>query len=206
MKNLTSYVITAVLVALAFASAPASAADLTLTFDDVTETVNLTASAPLTPKQTITVDRVHEAAVFQDSGATILQDFKGFAVLFEEGATTVRDRVPSDFVVAESVAVPGGGRIFQLSFFSDFEDGRFPFGLPPDFPRNDTKNLWVGETQAGNNVTNDFITTIGARVTLPAGYQVVVNSVLPEPSSWLLFGTGVVGLLGFAWRRRTQGA
>lgn len=85
MRRLTSYVVTAVLVALAFASSPASAADLTLTFQDDTETVDLVPSAPLTSKQTITLDRLHETAIFVDTGATILQDFKGFAVLFRRG-------------------------------------------------------------------------------------------------------------------------
>jgi hypothetical protein len=51
-----------------------------------------------------------------------------------------------------------------------------------------------------SDVTRDLFTTF------PAGFSVVVISDLPEPSTWLLFATGIAGLLGFGWRRKGHAA
>lgn len=35
-------------------------------------------------------------------------------------------------------------------------------------------------------------------------YDIVPNNVVPEPSTWALMSTGLVGLLGYGWRKRQQ--
>ncbi|MGE3541536.1 MAG: PEP-CTERM sorting domain-containing protein [Candidatus Tectimicrobiota bacterium] len=38
------------------------------------------------------------------------------------------------------------------------------------------------------------------------GQDIDVTNVIPEPSTWLMFGTGLAGLLGYGWRRKKQAA
>ena len=36
------------------------------------------------------------------------------------------------------------------------------------------------------------------------GTEIEFDSVIPEPGTWLLFGTGIIGLFGYVQRRRMK--
>jgi hypothetical protein len=58
-------------------------------------------------------------------------------------------------------------------------EGRITYVIPPDDPD-------------------------GPKLSLISTAQVTVVDVIPEPSTYLLFGTGLLGILGYGWRKRKQ--
>ena len=69
---------------------------------------------------------------------------------------------------------------------------------------------WSGVTPTGHfNIVNDLAGVEGPGGPLywdtSALYTTGVVTLVPEPSSLALLGVGAIGLLGYAWRRRTAG-
>jgi hypothetical protein len=48
-----------------------------------------------------------------------------------------------------------------------------------------------------------FLNYVGAPTTLTME-AITAPAAIPEPNTWLLFATGIVGLLGYGWRKRQQ--
>lgn len=53
--------------------------------------------------------------------------------------------------------------------------------------------------------SNSYVWLFGSQRTESVSGRITALTVVPEPSTWLMFGTGLVGLLGYVWRRRTHG-
>jgi hypothetical protein len=88
-----------------------------------------------------------------------------------------------------------GGPSAQLNFFSDAV-GSVNISVPGDVP-----------SVIAENGTFQDVTSLFSNV--PTGLTILVRSEavdgaepMPEPSTWLLLGTGLLGLFGYTWRRR----
>src|SRR5437588_2659582 len=87
----------------------------------------------------------------------------------------------------------GPTQLVNIEFTSDTETGSFPASGFAGFTVIETG----GEIDLTEKFSSPVIVGSANRVPypLPAGYRITVQSdVIPEPSTWLLLGTGLVGL------------
>ncbi len=106
----------------------------------------------------------------------------------------------------------GTGGINKVNIVSDDGTG----GQQPDIDGNMITLSWTGGLAVGGKVsfTIDCVTepkfatgnwTTNSKNNGPGDIVVGPASLLPEPSTWILMSTALVGLLGYGWRTRRVG-
>jgi hypothetical protein len=75
------------------------------------------------------------------------------------------------------------------------------FGSDPDLPPQGTT---IGPSVAENGKNQELIDYTPGGVIVDRFF--VQSDIAPEPSTWLLLATGLVGLIGYGWRRRKKAA
>jgi hypothetical protein len=141
--------------------------------------------------------------LFQSANQNVAAGTIG-VVLTEPGTGAVSDFIGADI----SGTTANGPRFTFFRFDSD------PFNIPQGslfldlFNALVKLNLTIPETADPVNVTNSFRDALGNPRSLPTDLQVFVQSdtvevppELPEPSTYLLFTTGILGLLFYARTR-----
>ena len=109
----------------------------------------------------------------------------------------------------EGLAFDHSGNLFVTDYFTGYiweytPDGKgsiFASGLsgPHGLAFDGHGNLFAADSGSGN--IYEFAPD-GSRSTFASGFSWSVGVVVPEPSSFALLGAGVIGLLGYIWRRR----
>jgi hypothetical protein len=101
----------------------------------------------------------------------------------------------SDFIVLSAVST-GGVQSWTLNFFSDPEGG-----FPPILVSLVGPPTLVPETGGVQDISGLFLDSDGQTRITPLFNVLVQSDVepVPEPSTWLLFGSGLAGMM--LWRR-----
>ncbi|HTE88462.1 MAG TPA: PEP-CTERM sorting domain-containing protein [Terriglobales bacterium] len=111
------------------------------------------------------------------------------------------DGTASDFIVLSAVATPAGVQTWTLNFFSDTESK-----LPVILLELVGPAAQVQETGGLQDISALFLDSDGVNRITPL-FNVLVQSdieAVPEPSTWLLLGSGVAILI--VWKRYTCSA
>ena len=103
-----------------------------------------------------------------------------------------------------------------LEAASTFELGNSATNYTVTFPSSGPAAPFGARGLEGNNSTgvglfdgysiSESTLTVSMRVTEPGDWIRVVTQPVPEPSAWLLMGSGLVGLAFYGWRKHKQKA
>ena len=107
----------------------------------------------------------------------------------------------SDIIRFNPAGTGGPAYPASLVFYSD-QDGGVESLAGTRFPTAPYANtLTLTEVNGGV-----VYTPLAGQPGFVSGFSVTYHGIsdVPEPSTWILMGTGLVGLLGYRWRRREK--
>ena len=95
------------------------------------------------------------------------------------------------------LVVPHTGPITNTDFVALYGDFVTVAGTGVDFTHVGALQLFVEASDPNLDLSLDFIRTTGGEACI----ENCIPQETPEPGTWVLFGTGLLGIVGYGWRR-----
>lgn len=188
-------------------SAPAFAVPFSFEYNDTISSTNIAGlSVGQAAKITVTLDNGNSTNLGQTWTAT---DLQSVTYDFNNGGLVTTFNAPFDgglFATFGDFTSDGAGTL--MTVMSGWRDQQ----ATTDFSTTGTAAEFTWYLNGGNPVY--FQRPVVGSGTFSRVYLTNVNDMLsadnwspvPEPSTMLLFGTGLLGLMGYSWRRKRQEA